>query len=62
MDRLTTDGIARVILTLANDPFPRARKLSGYDDVCRVRGTLKSVSLTVPLNRIDSEIVMIGLW
>ena len=26
------------MLALANDPFPRgARKLSGYDDVCRVR-------------------------
>ena len=30
--------LARTILTLAIDPFPRgARKLSGYDDVYRVR-------------------------
>ena len=30
--------VARVMLALANDPFPRGvRKLSGYDDVFRVR-------------------------
>ncbi len=32
------ERVARAMLALANDPFPRgARKLSGYDDVCRVR-------------------------
>lgn len=30
--------VARVMLALANDPYPKgARKLSGYDDVFRVR-------------------------
>jgi mRNA interferase RelE/StbE len=30
--------VAKVILTLAEDPFPRgSRKLSGYEDVFRVR-------------------------
>ena len=30
--------VARAILALGDDPFPRgARKLSGYDDVFRVR-------------------------
>ena len=43
--------LARTILTLAIDPFPRgARKLSGYDDVYRVRTgryrVLYSVSTT----------------
>ena len=32
------ERVARAMLALADDPFPRgARKLSGYDDVFRVR-------------------------
>ena len=32
------ERVARAMLALAGDPFPRgARKLSGYDDVFRVR-------------------------
>ncbi len=32
------ERVARTMLALADDPFPRgARKLSGYDDVFRVR-------------------------
>ena len=43
--------LARAILTLAVDPFPRGtRKLSGYDDVYRIRvgsyRVLYSVSTT----------------
>ncbi len=38
LPRNDQERIARTILTLAIDPYPRgARKLSGYDDVYRVR-------------------------
>ena len=38
LPRVEQVRVVRVILALAHDPFPRgARKLSGYDDVFRVR-------------------------
>ena len=38
LPRSDQERLVRAILTLANDPFPRsARKLSGYDDVFRIR-------------------------
>ena len=38
LPRADQERVARVMLALADDPFPgRARKLSGYDDVFRVR-------------------------
>ena len=51
LPRNDQERIARTILTLAIDPYPRgARKLSGYDDVYRVRvgsyRVLYSVSTT----------------
>ncbi|MCE2425150.1 MAG: type II toxin-antitoxin system RelE/ParE family toxin [Pseudomonadales bacterium] len=51
LPRNDQERIARTILTLTIDPYPRgARKLSGYDDVYRVRvgsyRVLYSVSTT----------------
>ncbi|MYD96771.1 MAG: type II toxin-antitoxin system RelE/ParE family toxin [Gammaproteobacteria bacterium] len=51
LTRADQQRIARAILTLAIDPFPRgARKLAGYDDVHRIRigsyRVLYSVSTT----------------
>lgn len=38
LPRADQERVARTMLALADDPFPRgARKLSGYDDVFRVR-------------------------
>ena len=51
LPRNDQERIARTILTLAIDPYPRgARKLAGYDDVYRIRvgsyRVLYSVSTT----------------
>ena len=38
LPRTDQERVARAVVALATDPFPRgARKLSGYDDVFRVR-------------------------
>ena len=38
LPRADQERVARAMLALADDPFPRgARKLTGYDDVFRVR-------------------------
>ena len=58
LPRTDQQRLARAILTLAVDPFPRGtRKLSGYDDVYRIRvgsyRVLYSVSTT--------SLILIGL-
>ena len=38
LPRVDQERVARAMLALADDPFPRGvRKLTGYDDVLRVR-------------------------
>ena len=53
--------VARAMLALANDPFPRgARKLSGYDDVFRVRVAQYRILYSVSENELIIVVLKVG--
>ena len=53
--------VAKAILSLAIDPFPRgSRKLSGYDDVFRIRVGIYRILYSVAQKKLIIIILKIG--
>ena len=61
LPRTDQQRLARVMLALADDPFPRGtRKLSGYDDVFRVRVGRYRILYSVSETRLIIVVLKIG--
>ena len=61
LPHLDRERVARTMLALADDPFPRGtRKLSGYDDVFRVRVGRYRILYSVSNTEVIIVILKIG--
>ena len=61
LPREDQEGVARRMLVLASDPFPRgARKLTGYEDVYRVRVGRYRILYSASRRRLVIIILKIG--
>ena len=61
LPRADQERVARAMLALADDPLPRgARKLSGYDDVYRIREGQHRILYSVSENRLIIVVLKVG--